>query len=337
MGERESARVRSLVSEIFGEAPLPGVPHACGRGRGVFVAEDREAGPALTTTISPCVRMSPRPGSVGFLHRRAAGRDIFFFVNVGPDETRFIADFPEPARPIEKWDAMTGEIQPVAPEAAQIEINLPPRGSIFIVVGGQSPGLSAPASQISTSLIETRELKIDWALTFEGPDAPPSTQLANLVSWTDLAGGRDFSGTGIYRGRFEWEGKLPIKAVLSFDEIREAAEVRLNGRSLGVLFNPPLEIEATSALRAGVNELEIIVVNLPLNRFLGLPDQDLGPLQARFGNRFPAPQEKKTPGVPAPAGLIGKMRLIVYGPRLASPGPIFLTEKRILQRGYRIF
>jgi len=164
-------------------------------------------------------------------------------------------------------------------------------------------------------MIEARELKIDWALSFDGPDAPPSTQLANLVSWTDLPGGRFFSGSGIYRGRFDWQGELPTKAVLSFDEIREAAEVRLNGRTLGVLFNPPLEIEATSALRTGVNELEINVANPPLNRFLGLPDQDLAALQARFGNRFPAPQEKKIPGVPAPAGLIGKLRLIVYSPR----------------------
>ena len=315
MGQRESEHVRSLVSEIFGKAPLPGAPHACGRGRGVFVAEDREAGPALTKTVTPSVQMSPRPASVGFLHRQAGGRDIFFFVNVGPDETRFIADFPGQGRRIEKWDAMMGEIQLMAAEATRVEIRLPPRGSIFIVVGGQAAVLTTAASKISTSPIETQELKIDWALIFEGPDAPPSAQLGNLVSWTGLPGGRYFSGLGIYRGRFDWQGELPTKAILSFDEIREAAEVRLNGRSLGVLFNPPLEIEATEALRKGVNELEIVVANLPLNRFLGLPDRDLGPLQARFGNRFPAPQEKKTPGVPAPAGLLGKIRLIIYGPR----------------------
>jgi hypothetical protein len=83
-------------------------------------------------------------------------------------------------------------------------------------------------------------------------------------------------------------------------------------RALGILFNPPLEAEVTTALRSGVNVLEIIVANLPLNRFLGLPDQDLGPLRARFGSRFPSPEEKKTPNIPAPSGLIGKVHLVVY-------------------------
>jgi hypothetical protein len=83
-------------------------------------------------------------------------------------------------------------------------------------------------------------------------------------------------------------------------------------RALGILFNPPLEAEVTTALRSGVNVLEIVVANLPLNRFLGLPDQDLGPLRARFGSRFPSPEEKRIPGIPAPSGLIGKVHLVVY-------------------------
>ena len=40
--------------------------------------------------------------------------------------------------------------------------------------------------------------------------------------------------------------------------------------------------------------------------------QDLGPLRARFGNRFGVPEEKKIAGGPAPAGLIGNVRLVVF-------------------------
>ena len=157
-----------------------------------------------------------------------------------------------------------------------------------------------------------QEIKTDWVLDFDGPDAPPPARLGALVSWTELPGGCFYSGAGIYRARFQWDGILPARAVLAFDEIRDAAEVRLNGRPLGILFTPRLEIEAAAALRIGPNDLEIVVVNRPLNRFLGLPDRDLGPLRARFGNRFGAPEEKKIAGGPAPAGLIGRVRLLVF-------------------------
>ncbi len=153
---------------------------------------------------------------------------------------------------------------------------------------------------------------MDWKLDFEGPDAPPAAHLNALVSWTELPGGRFYSGTGVYHGRFVWEGAMPPRALLTFDEIRDAAEVRLNGHRLGILFTPRLEVESAAALRSGANELEIVVVNPPLNRFLGLPDQDLAPLRARFGSRFGAPEEKKTSGGPAPAGLIGRVRLLVF-------------------------
>jgi hypothetical protein len=65
---------------------------------------------------------------------------------------------------------------------------------------------------------------------------------------------------------------------------------------------------AAETLRTGLDGLEIAVVNRPLDRFLGLPDQDLGPLRARFGNRFPDPQEKKV-STPIPPGLIGTVYL----------------------------
>ena len=47
--------------------------------------------------------------------------------------------------------------------------------------------------------------------------------------------------------------------------------------------------------------------NLPVNRVLGLPDVDLRPLRAVYGNRFPAPEEKRLMAEPAPSGLIGNV------------------------------
>jgi len=47
------------------------------------------------------------------------------------------------------------------------------------------------------------------------------------------------------------------------------AEVRLNGRDIGILWKPPYRVEITDVIKSGQNTLDIRVVNLPINRMLG--------------------------------------------------------------------
>jgi len=79
------------------------------------------------------------------------------------------------------------------------------------------------------------------------------------------------------------------------------------------VWTPPYEVEIAHLLRVGRNEIMVIVGNLPANRFLGLPDEDLEPLRSVYGNRFPAPEEKALMPEPPRAGLIGKVWLTVLG------------------------
>jgi hypothetical protein len=48
-----------------------------------------------------------------------------------------------------------------------------------------------------------------------------------------------------------------------------------------------------------------VCADLPLNGYLGAPEEDLKPLRAAYGDRFPAPTEKAT-ALPADSGLIGR-------------------------------
>ncbi len=323
--EHETLMLRRLLDEVFGQKPIPGTPHRCGRGWGIFVATPGEAAAALAGYVAPSVKMTPGPDTVGFVHRRAAGRDVYFFANVADAAIRLAVGFPGPARRLEVWDALNGTIRLASKSGSRLEMTLPGRGSLFVVAGGRTadaaPALSSvddalpfaaavgSGGSAATSLslsAESRRVDLDlkWSVAFEGPDGPSPAKLASLVSWTDLPGGRFFSGSATYRASFDWTGQPPGRAVLCFEQVHEAAEIKLNGCSLGTLFNPPWAMETGSALRPGRNDIEVTVVNLPLNRFLGLPDEDLGPLRAKFGARFPAPEEKKIAG-PAPSGLIG--------------------------------
>ena len=97
-----------------------------------------------------------------------------------------------------------------------------------------------------------------------------------LTPWNEHAdkGIKHYSGTATYRITFDLSEQQASKLVrLNLGEVRCVADVRVNGRPLGVVWSDPWSVELTGAVRAGKNELEIDVANLWVNRLIG--DADL--------------------------------------------------------------
>jgi len=120
-----------------------------------------------------------------------------------------------------------------------------------------------------------------WELSFpKNLGAPQRVILERLISWTEHpdSGVKYFSGTATYRKRF----MLPTgmlgpdrRLYLHLGKVCVMAEIKLNGKNLGILWKPPFAVDVTDALAAGNNDLEIQVVNLWPNRLIGdeqLPD-----------------------------------------------------------------
>jgi hypothetical protein len=96
--------------------------------------------------------------------------------------------------------------------------------------------------------------------------------LAELVSWTtrDEEGIRFYSGTATYRTTFDCPASRNREAlVLDLGQVRNLAEVRLNGRDLGVLWAFPFRVDITDAIKPAGNVLEIDIVNFWPNRIIG--------------------------------------------------------------------
>jgi hypothetical protein len=119
------------------------------------------------------------------------------------------------------------------------------------------------------------EIAAPWEVTF-----PASSGLAaplvfdRLTSWSDRAeeGAKYFSGTAVYRAAVQ----VPAEALgkdrrlyLDLGEVQAFAEVKLNGKDLGVLWKPPFVLDVTGAVAAGENRLEVRVTNLWPNRMIG--------------------------------------------------------------------
>ncbi len=92
-------------------------------------------------------------------------------------------------------------------------------------------------------------------------------------------------------------------------EVRELAEVFVNGKSAGVLWKPPFRADITDLAQAGSNELTIEVMNLWSNRLAG--DNEL-PEEKRFTSTNIQTHGYRTEPnywVVQPAGLLGPVTL----------------------------
>jgi len=121
-----------------------------------------------------------------------------------------------------------------------------------------------------------------WRVRFaKGWGAPEQIEMASLASWTgnENAGVKYFSGTAVYEKDVEIPETLAASGRLELDlgEVHEIAQVRLNGRDLGVHWAMPRTLDITGLAKAGRNRLEIEVTNLWPNRLIG--DAGLPPEQ----------------------------------------------------------
>ena len=94
--------------------------------------------------------------------------------------------------------------------------------------------------------------------------------------------------------------------MLDLGNVRELAEVKVNGKSCGVVWCPPFRVDVTDAVKFGENKLQVEVVNFWPNRLIG--DASL-PKEQRLTRTNIRKLTAQTPL--EPAGLLGPVRLLV--------------------------
>jgi hypothetical protein len=95
------------------------------------------------------------------------------------------------------------------------------------------------------------------------------------------------------------------KLFLDLGDVRELAEVKVNGKSCGILWCPPWRVDVTDALQPGENRLQIEVVNFWPNRIIG--DASLPEAERRTRTNI---RELKATTPLTESGLFGPVRLL---------------------------
>jgi hypothetical protein len=93
---------------------------------------------------------------------------------------------------------------------------------------------------------------------------------------------------------------------LDLGKVKNVAQVRLNGKDLGVVWTAPWQVEITDAVKPAGNLLEIDVVNLWPNRLIG--DAALPP-EKRLTTTNVTAYTKDSPLLPS--GLLGPVTLLL--------------------------
>jgi alpha-L-rhamnosidase len=321
--EHDSEQIQEISQRLF---RAPGAP-------GHFIEDESQLGTLAATYFKPDVSFSPKTPDIGFIHRHLSTGDLYFIANTSNQPRSAAVRFRQAAKYAEWWDPFTGRAS-AAENAANIEVSLQPYESrlIFLTDSPINAARSLMAKVLPTQTSPTViDLSTDWNLIFSGSNQ--TVHMDSLHSWSDDETFKYFSGQVSYAKTIDLPASLLSNAdlVLDFGEgtpvakpdplptfnmraflegpLREAAEIYVNGQRAGVVWHPPYVIDVGPWLKAGKNDLRIVVGNTAINSLAGRALPDYRILNDRYGERF-VPQGMDNLQ-PLPSGILGGLRLRV--------------------------
>ena len=275
----DPAEFRKFSDELFGDGK--GV-HKVGKGT-VYAGQD--LGEVFRTLNVPADFDYTKPQSTTrllFVHRKLADGDLYFVDNRNDRYETVAASFRVTGKVPELWRAEDGTRGPasfkIADGRTTVPLKLEPWGTVFVVF--RKPTSESSYTVPSSAETELATLNGTWKLSFQpGRGAPAAITVNRLESWTRNSdpGVKYFSGVGTYTRNIDvksdWLQK-GVKVWIDLGDVKNLAEVAVNGKSLGVLWHTPYRVDATGALKPGANEVSIRVINAWVNRLIG--DQQPG-------------------------------------------------------------
>jgi hypothetical protein len=300
--------------------------------------------------------------SVAVLHRTGDLGEVYYVANMHDKPQNLCISFRQKNLQPEIWQAEDGT-QVNAPvwkqdgERTSVSLSLNDFQSAFVVfrkpADGQDHAVSSKVADGKTTVIyssgKTKILQLkppsyqavngSWKLKlYPRLDSPFSVSLSVLKDFSKLDDPRIayFAGSAVYQKEVA-VSKADLKAkqvLLDLGTLNDIVSVKINGKSLGVLWYPPYRINVTDVIKPGVNDLEITVTNNWANRLIGdeqqPPDFEWGGDRGDNGRAMKAypdwfvkhenrPSKRKAFSVwyyyrkdskLVPAGLVGPVRFI---------------------------
>ncbi len=197
---------------------------------------------------------------------------VYFLTNLSNVFTKGNISLNSTADFLEKYDPLKDErvlVKSLNSGNGKTEffLNLAPGESVFLKFTNKSDLTDFEAKEKTEKAIS---LNKEWTVEFISgePFIPQSYKTKELKSWTlapDSAA-KYFSGYAKYSTSFSCKACKGKTARISLGDVRETAEIFLNGKNMGTAWSLPFELEIPAGSLSENNKLEVIVRNLSANR-----------------------------------------------------------------------
>jgi hypothetical protein len=307
---------QALAAELWGDA---------GSRRGRVIADKPVREVLLADGVLPdfefaALGKQPDSPQLDYIHRRDGETEIYFVASRSTNAVTVDCTFRVDGKAPELWNAVTGErrFAPAYQQAGgrtDLTLEFAPCGSWFVIFRKPDGTYPATARSNPVRFTPVKTLEGPWTIRFD-PEwgGPEMVQFEQLTSWTARAepGIKFYSGTATYAKTFDWKAETETpkaEAWLDLGTVRELAEVRVNGKSCGIVWTPPFRVNISGALQPGANHLEVDVVNFWPNRIIG--DESLPLAERRTRTNI---QKLTKDTALMPSGLFGPVRVEIAAP-----------------------
>ncbi len=303
----DPAEVSATIAAIWGDGKASAIsPH---------LHEGREIAPALQAEAVTPEWLWQGSGQLAVLHRIAGDGEIWFVSNPSSGAAKGSISLRGTGLDPELWHAETGRAEvadfTMAKGRTDVPLDLAAGDAVFVVMRRrttQTHRHSAPRMERPVMVLAD-----DWRVTYQsGRGAPAGERPTMLTDWSQSpeAGIRYFSGIGAYRRTVNMPKGWAPRGRLSLDlgQVRDVADVTVNGHRAGVAWKAPYRVDVTGLLHPGSNTVSVRVANLWVNRLIGDAQPGAQAIAHVTGPTYAADAPLR------PSGLLGPVRLIATGP-----------------------
>lgn len=310
--EARRQKFKALVAQInFAAADQQGIQSATlGQGR-FLMGENLDS----LLTRAGAKRETMTEKGLRFIRRAYDDGHAYFVVNNGESPLDGWVPIQRSGASVALFDPMTGAkglaaMRKAADGPTEVYVQLLPGESR--VIRTYNAAAQGGAFAYWKSAGGEQAVSGNWSVKFVsgGPQLPPTTQVADLKSWTEFAGdpGKSFSGTATYTVSFPRPTSTAEAWRIDLGTVHDSARVTLNGKPLATLINAPYSVTITpDMLVQGNNTIEIAISNLMINRIIEMDKR--GQEFRRFYNANMQRMPSAANTAPYASGLLGPVKL----------------------------
>jgi len=237
------------------------------------------------------------------VHRTDGQGHLFFIAVPASEQGRALASFRVGNMKPELWDPVSGKMRDLTDfridgETVRAPLDFAPGQSHFIVF--RKPAAAAVSTTRNFPLInDTAVIGNSWQVTFDPRWGGPkqAVTFSELTDWSTHSepGIRYYSGTAVYRTKFDVANLPDAATFLDLGVVNHLARVRINSNDLGVVWCAPWRVEIPAGLlQQSGNRLEIAITNTWANRIIG-DEQEPDDCEWLSGHAHPGRYLKRFP------------------------------------------